>query len=91
VSLSFEGVSRKSNAKFICIDNEVKFGLIAKGMSASQAVRFVAFQSGTLQLDGIVVSDLCEGAQTSSTLLLHNNFCVLVRPSLASDDSNTTL
>ena len=91
LSLSFEGVSRRSNAKFICIDNEVKFGLIAKGMSASQAVRFVAFQSGTLQLEGIEVMDICEGAPAPSILQLHNNFSILVRPSLPSDDSDTSL
>jgi hypothetical protein len=91
VSLSFEGVSRRSNAKFICIDNEVKFGLIARGMSASQAVRFVAFQSGTLQLEGIEVMDMCEGAPAPSILQLHTDFSVLVRPSLLSDDSSSTL
>jgi hypothetical protein len=91
VSLSFEGVSRRSNAKFICIDNEVKFGLLAKGMSASQAVRFVAFQSGTLLLEGIEVLDMCEGSLVPVILQLHNNFSVLVRPSLPSDESNTSL
>jgi hypothetical protein len=91
VSLSFEGFSRRSKAKFLCIDNEVKFGLVAKGMSASQAVRFVAFQSGTLQLEGIEVSDLCEDAVAPSILQLHSNFSVLVRPSLPSDDSDTSL
>jgi hypothetical protein len=91
VSLSFEGFSRRSKAKFLCIDNEVKFGLVAKGMSASQAVRFVAFQSGTLQLEGIEVLDLCEGAPAPSILQLHSNFSVLVRPSLPSDDSDTSL
>lgn len=91
VSLSFEGVSKRSNAKFICIDNEVKFGLIARGMSASQAVRFVAFQSGTLQLEGIEVIDMCEGASAPSILQLHNNFSVLVRPSFLSDESNASL
>jgi hypothetical protein len=91
VSLSFEGVSRRSNAKFICIDNEVKFGLLAKGMSASQAVRFVAFQSGTLLLEGIEVLDKCEGSLVPVVLQLHNNFSVLVRPSLPSDESNISL
>ncbi len=91
VSLSFEGVSRRSNAKFMCIDNEVKFGLIAKGMSASQAVRFVAFQSGTLQLEGIEVFDTCEGSSTPVILQLHKNFSVLVRPSISSDESNPSL
>jgi hypothetical protein len=91
VSLSFEGVSRRSNAKFICIDNEVKFGLISRGMSASQAVRFVAFQSGTLQLEGIEVMDMCEGALAPSILQLHANFSVLVRPSFLSEDSNASL
>jgi hypothetical protein len=91
VSLSFEGVSRRSNAKFICIDNEVKFGLIAKGMSASQAVRFVAFQSGTLQLEGIEVLDICSGSPAPVILQLHSNFSVLVRPSLSSEESNTSL
>jgi hypothetical protein len=91
VSLSFEGVSRRSNAKFICIDNEVKFGLIASGMSASQAVRFVAFQSGTLQLEGIEVMDMCEGAMVPSILQLHANFSVLVRPSFLSEDNNASL
>ena len=91
VSLSFEGVSRRSNAKFICIDNEVKFGLISRGMSASQAVRFVAFQSGTLQLEGIEVMDMCEGALAPSILQLHDNFSVLVRPSFLSEDSNASL